>query len=145
MFWASRSLYSASDEEEERCAPELYPCLRDGSPTELEEADTRDALFELTPEGDKAKEAAWKMLRKKHGESVLDDERGHRSSIIKKSAMKFKETVSCCRCSSKSCRSYLKQLFPFTRILDGYSALYDLPCDLIAGLTVGIMHIPQGK
>lgn len=85
------------------------------------------------------------MLRKKHGQSVLDeDDHGRHSSILKKSAQKLKDTLSCCACSGEACRSYLKRLFPFTRVLDGYSALYDLPCDLIAGLTVGIMHIPQG-
>lgn len=56
----------------------------------------------------------------------------------------MKDTCSCCACSKACVRTYLRQLFPFTSILRGYSALYDLPCDLIAGLTVGIMHIPQG-
>ncbi|RUS81144.1 hypothetical protein EGW08_011085 [Elysia chlorotica] len=126
-------------------APELYPCLRDGSPADLPEStDARDALFELTPEGDKAKEEAWRMLRKKHGKTTDHGERQRRSSIIKKSAQKLKESLSCCTCTGEACKSYLKRLFPFTRVLDGYSGLYDLPCDVIAGLTVGIMHIPQG-
>ncbi|GFR77833.1 solute carrier family 26 member 6-like [Elysia marginata] len=76
--------------------------------------------------------------------AVDDGDRERRSSIIKKSAQKLKDTLSCCACSGESWRKYLTRLFPFTRILDGYSALYDLPCDVIAGLTVGIMHIPQG-
>ncbi|KAK3730766.1 hypothetical protein RRG08_015683 [Elysia crispata] len=139
-------LKSSSLDGNNSSAPELYPCLREGSPAELPEtADVRDALFELTPEGDKAKEAAWRMLRKKHGKSIKNEEkRQRRSSIIKKSAKKLKDTLSCCTCTSETCKSYLKRLFPFTRVLDGYSGLYDLPCDVIAGLTVGIMHIPQG-
>ena len=74
-----------------------------------------------------------------------EEKRQRRSSIIKKSAKKLKDTLSCCTCTSETCKSYLKRLFPFTRVLDGYSGLYDLPCDVIAGLTVGIMHIPQGE
>ncbi|ESO96302.1 hypothetical protein LOTGIDRAFT_67754, partial [Lottia gigantea] len=34
--------------------------------------------------------------------------------------------------------------FPFLSLLKGYSIRNDFPADIIAGLTVGIMHIPQG-
>ena len=53
-------------------APELYPCLRDeqsdDDPGSLDPHDVmaRDALFELSPEGDRAKEVLKKHLKRKH-------------------------------------------------------------------------------
>ena len=35
-------------------------------------------------------------------------------------------------------------LFPFLTIMKDYNIRTDLSGDIIAGLTVGIMHIPQG-
>ncbi|XP_035825356.1 prestin [Aplysia californica] len=81
-------------------------------------------------------------MRRKHSEHRIPSKR--RSPILRRSVEKMKESLNCGSCSRKSCCNYAKRLFPFTRMLNGYSGLYDLPCDLIAGLTVGIMHIPQG-
>ena len=59
--------------------------------------------------------------------------------------------TKCCRnMSQKLCASdYLKtkfhKMFPFIRIMKNYNVKSDLPTDIVAGLTVGIMHIPQGK
>ena len=50
-----------------------------------------------------------------------------------------------CVCSCSCLKSFLVQVFPFLRILRGYSLRSDLPSDIVAGLTVGIMHIPQGR
>ena len=41
--------------------------------------------------------------------------------------------------------SVLGTVFPFINILGGYSVRNDLLSDVMAGLIVGIMHIPQGK
>lgn len=51
----------------------------------------------------------------------------------------------CCVCS-RDClvRTLLKRL-PFINILRNYSVQEDLLSDIISGLTVGVMHIPQGK
>ena len=68
---------------------------------------------------------------------------GSHGQVFSRTMEKMKETL-CQSCTRKCCKSYLSRLFPCARMLNGYSALYDLPCDIIAGLTVGIMHIPQG-
>jgi len=47
---------------------------------------------------------------------------------------------------SHSCiKKSLLQFFPFIGIMSQYSLRRDLFSDIIAGLTVGIMHIPQGQ
>jgi hypothetical protein len=66
-----------------------------------------------------------------------------RNNILRHSLDKMRESCACCT-KDGACAT-LKRMFPFLGILKGYSALYDLPCDLIAGFTVGIMHIPQGQ
>ncbi|KAK7490012.1 hypothetical protein BaRGS_00018712 [Batillaria attramentaria] len=104
-----------------------------------EEPEFRISLFELANTDEKAKQVIKSRLRRKKARVKMN-----RNSVLKRSLQKMKETFSCCTCSAGCARTYLRRLFPFTNILLGYSALYDLPCDLIAGLTVGIMHIPQG-
>ena len=39
---------------------------------------------------------------------------------------------------------FLFMLFPFLNTLRDYTVKEDLVSDLIAGLTVGVMHVPQG-
>ena len=60
---------------------------------------------------------------------------------------RYHETISS-YCKKKfadcHCSSCLK-LFPFLGIMRKYSLKNDFFSDLVAGLTVGIMHIPQGK
>ena len=41
--------------------------------------------------------------------------------------------------------STVRSIFPFIAILRNYSVRNDLMSDVMAGLIVGIMHIPQGK
>lgn len=50
-----------------------------------------------------------------------------------------------CACSGACAKRLILKVFPFVAVLKGYSVKDDLISDLIAGLTVGIMHIPQGK
>ena len=47
-------------------------------------------------------------------------------------------------CSKQCLKTSLFNTFPFLEIMRGYSPLRDLPSDVIAGITVGIMQIPQG-
>ncbi len=47
-------------------------------------------------------------------------------------------------CSKDCCSSFVLGLFPFIRIMRAYSLKDDLVNDLISGITVGIMQIPQG-
>lgn len=46
-------------------------------------------------------------------------------------------------CSNK--RKCLEKVLPFLRIYRKYKIRTDLPNDVIAGFTVGIMQLPQGK
>ena len=48
-------------------------------------------------------------------------------------------------CTLDCTRSFCYELFPFYRILRNYSLRKNLLSDFLAGLTVGIVHIPQGK
>ena len=55
----------------------------------------------------------------------------------------------CCQrfhrnCSCHSLKAKLLAFFPFIRIMKNYKIKTDLPGDIVAGLTVGVMHIPQG-
>ncbi|ELU09702.1 hypothetical protein CAPTEDRAFT_129630 [Capitella teleta] len=47
-------------------------------------------------------------------------------------------------CSGECLKRNLYKFLPFTKILQSYNLKQDLIKDLIAGLTVGIMHLPQG-
>ena len=55
-----------------------------------------------------------------------------------------KKKATKCVCSCSCFKGFLLSVFPFLRILRGYSIKSDFPADIIAGLTIGIMHIPQG-
>lgn len=60
----------------------------------------------------------------------------------------FKEKVrKCftCDCSKGCWKDFLYRFLPFINIMRNYSPREDLQGDIIAGLTVGIMNIPQGK
>ena len=48
-------------------------------------------------------------------------------------------------CSKRCLQNSLLNNFPFIRIMREYAPLRDLPSDVIAGVTVGIMQIPQGE
>lgn len=50
---------------------------------------------------------------------------------------------SCCPKSLDVWKLRILSLFPFLNILKSYSK-NDFLCDVIAGLTVAVMHIPQG-
>lgn len=49
------------------------------------------------------------------------------------------------RCSKKSALNMLLTFLPFINTIRTYKVKKYLVSDLIAGLTVGIMHIPQGN
>jgi len=49
-----------------------------------------------------------------------------------------------CAPSGLCIKKLLLSLFPFIGIMSQYNVRRDLFSDIIAGLTVGIMHIPQG-
>lgn len=60
----------------------------------------------------------------------------------------FRESIlkSCrkCQCSKDCFLGFLYKIFPFIGIMKDYNIRTDLTGDIVSGLTVGIMHIPQG-
>ena len=56
-----------------------------------------------------------------------------------------KTKVSSVSCSKDSFCQWLVNLFPIIRWLPKYNIKRDLVADISGGLTVGIMHIPQGN
>jgi len=69
---------------------------------------------------------------------VRDDESRNMMQILRSQVYKR------CAPSGPCIRKSLLSLFPFIGIMSQYSLRRDLFSDIIAGLTVGIMHIPQG-
>ena len=121
---------------------ELYPCMPEAEKekeAEPEEPEFRISLYDLANTNEKAKQVIKRRLRRKKTRV----KKMTRNNVLKRSLGKVKDSCTCC--TWEGVHSFLKRMFPFLSILKGYSALYDLPCDIIAGLTVGIMHIPQGK
>ncbi|XP_060593503.1 sulfate transporter-like [Ruditapes philippinarum] len=62
--------------------------------------------------------------------------------------LKFKQIVtnkvSKCHCSRTCIKGFIYSIFPFITIMKNYQIRESLPGDIVAGLTIGIMHIPQG-
>lgn len=58
--------------------------------------------------------------------------------MVKKKAHK-------CECSPECVKKSIFSFLPFINIMKAYNIKEDLMGDVISGLTVGIMHIPQGK
>ena len=50
-----------------------------------------------------------------------------------------------CECSVQCTKRFLFGILPFIRIMKDYNIKTDLVSDILAGLTVGIMQIPQGN
>ena len=55
-----------------------------------------------------------------------------------------KNKVSKCGCSSSCVKRFIYSIFPCIGIMKNYNIRESLPGDIVAGLTIGIMHIPQG-
>lgn len=89
-----------------------------------------------------------RIERKVYDESVplLATRRSTDSLSEKKGYVKaVKSKVSSVSCSKESFVQWLVGLFPIISWLPKYNIKRDLVADISGGLTVGIMHIPQGK
>lgn len=56
-----------------------------------------------------------------------------------------KRKLSRCSCSKRDVRKMMQGFFPILRWLPQYDVKKDLVGDIMAGLTVGVMRLPQGK
>ena len=56
-----------------------------------------------------------------------------------------KTKLTSCSCSRERVYQFFVGLFPIIKWLPKYSIKNDLVADISGGLTVGIMHIPQGN
>lgn len=63
-----------------------------------------------------------------------------KNSLRERCSIRLKKT-----CSRQAIKKTVLGNFPFLKIMRGYNILRYLPNDVIAGMTVGIMQIPQGK
>ena len=52
---------------------------------------------------------------------------------------------SMCSCSADGLVKGVMKTIPFIRIMKKYKPRTDLPSDIIAGFTVGVMQLPQGR
>ncbi|XP_041347224.1 solute carrier family 26 member 6-like [Gigantopelta aegis] len=138
-------------------ASDMYPCLPKGSlPSDEVSLETLDQELDLAPSLlDLASPHQTKVLKWKASRScsrsydarykqTKTDKFLNRNAIIKHALRKLSDSLSACHCSTSCCVNFISRVFPFLNIMRGYSVLYDFPNDLVAGLTVGIMHIPQG-
>lgn len=57
----------------------------------------------------------------------------------------FLKSCRKCQCSKDCFLGFLYKIFPFIGIMKDYNIRTDLTGDIVSGLTVGIMHIPQGE
>ena len=57
----------------------------------------------------------------------------------------IKKSASKCECSKGCVGQFMYDLFPMFGIMKKYKIKEYLSGDIISGLTVGIMHIPQGQ
>lgn len=74
----------------------------------------------------------------------LDEGFGTRSRPQGSIKASFKKAFSKIAVSKACGKNLLYSIFPFISMLRTYNIKSDLPNDVVSGLTVGIMHIPQG-
>lgn len=73
---------------------------------------------------------------------LANDRRKQTSTVRQEVCNKLKEYFTPTRAC---CKKSLLSFFPFIDILRTYSIGTDLLGDIVSGLTIGVMHIPQGK
>lgn len=55
-----------------------------------------------------------------------------------------RKNLSKCMCSRECVKQFIYKMFPFISIMKDYNIRQDITGDIVSGLTIGIMHIPQG-
>ena len=89
------------------------------------------------------------IARKVYDENLLTSahgQPGYEESGGKKEYLRsLREKLASCSCSASGFSSLLTRLAPILRWLPKYNVKKDLLADITGGVTVGIMHIPQGN
>ncbi|KAK3101893.1 hypothetical protein FSP39_007131 [Pinctada imbricata] len=57
---------------------------------------------------------------------------------------RVRDNIPKCKCTRELSRAFCTELFPFWGVIKRYSLRRYLLADFVAGMTVGIIHIPQG-
>ncbi|XP_069142330.1 prestin-like isoform X1 [Argopecten irradians] len=112
----------------------------EGKKMNAEDRDLSESLLDVQSNGS----AKFVIDRPVFSQQKFDEgfEPGTRpQSTIRQSLTKAK---SKCQCSKNCCLKFLYGIFPFLDVLKEYNIKQDLSGDIVSGLTVGIMHIPQG-
>ncbi|XP_046551953.1 sulfate transporter-like [Haliotis rubra] len=99
-------------------------------------ADTEAGLSMLTSDGQDKDGGHPRYL---YGFEELYRRKPSQNSFREKCSMRLKKI-----CSRQAIKKTVLGNFPFLKIMRGYDILRYLPNDVIAGMTVGIMQIPQG-
>ncbi|KAL5013174.1 hypothetical protein ScPMuIL_007444 [Solemya velum] len=106
----------------------------------MDENEMHRSLLDMRPNG----QAQVVIERPIYSQKRFDEgfEGGYRPTYTVRDMVRQK--VNKMECSKKCTTGFIYMVFPFLRILKGYSVRSDLMNDIVSGLTVGIMHIPQG-
>ena len=99
----------------------------------------RTLLLELN----RPRESFRTTMLKKSKENVK--KKLNRRFRVKDVCQKVRENLPECSCSRELSRAFCTELFPFWGVIKKYSLRRYLLADFVAGMTVGIIHIPQGK
>ena len=100
--------------------------------------DVRKTLMELNRPRGKFRAQVLKKSQEKVRKNIKTTFRF--TKVLKK----IGENIPKCTCTRELSRAFCTELFPFWGIMKKYSIRKYLLADLVAGLTVGIIHIPQG-
>ena len=84
-------------------------------------------------------------IRERKPVKVSDFESQYRQPEEKTTVVETVKEIIAKQCSKFSMKKVLLSNFPITLALKTYKVLRDLPNDVVAGLTSGIMMIPQGS
>jgi len=120
--------------------------------------DTMEATMEDTTSPEEAKVADKDLASHSSNDRIIINRRVYRQDQYEqqwKSSDKAKRSAAehgkeCCHKLSRSCctgpawKRRLLKFFPFIDILKQYKIRKDLPADIAAGITVGVVQIPQG-
>ena len=102
----------------------------------------RQTLIEMNRVPERKQKYKTESLQRSHAKLSNTIKEGLK---VKKVCGKAKKCVPEIKVTPSCVRGFFRELFPFWDIMRGYSLRRFLLKDFVAGITVGIIHIPQGK